>query len=185
MHVCSHGTPQDTPLHLHHSGCVNSMDRNSNSFWVMTFQWIEGAAIGDKLIINVTIKLSKWYLFPYYCVPNAKGMVNFTSIIWHVQVKSLSVDIKTISFLNNNMWPSMKTLNKYANLPTLASHHQPLTTVQWNAKRHAMSAFFNKEKRDLEYDWLLWQGYTVSNLTNKYLYYTINFELVPFSKNSN
>lgn len=160
------------------------MDRNSNSFRVTTFQWIKGAAIGDKLIINMTIKPLKWYLFPYYHVPNAKGMVNFTSIIWHVQVKSLSVDIKTISFLNNNARPSMKTLNKYVKLPTLASHHQPSTTVQRNAKRNAMSAFFNKEKRDLESDWL-WQGYTVSNLTNKYLYYTIDFELVPFSKNSN
>ena len=77
-------------------------------------------------------------------------MVNFTSIIRCVQVKSLLVDIKTISFLNNNVQPSMKTLNKYTKLPTLASHHQPLTTVQQNAKRHAMSAFFNKEKRDLE-----------------------------------
>ena len=79
-------------------------------------------------------------------------MVNFTSIIRRVQVKSLSVDIKIISFLNNNTQPSMKTLNKHVKLPTLASHRQLSTTVQWNAKRHTMSAFFNKEKRDLESD---------------------------------
>ena len=160
------------------------MDRNSNSFRVMTFQWIKGAAIGDKLIVNATIKPLKRYLFPYYHIPNVKGMVNVTSIIRRVQVKSLSVDIKTISFLNNNTQPSMKTLDKHVKLPTLASHHQLSTTMQRNAKRHAMSAFFNKEKRDLESDWL-WRGYTVLNLTNKYLYYTIDFELVLFSKNSN
>ena len=98
-------------------GCVNSMDRETNMFKVVSLQWIEGGTVDNKLTMFAFVKPLKRFPFLYYHVPNQKGMVDFSSTIQGIQNKTLNVNFQTIFFLNNKTWPSARTLAMYSKIP--------------------------------------------------------------------
>ena len=108
--LCVHTTTSLFPTRLLYSGSVLSVDRKNSSFRILTFQWIEGSSVNDKLSVDAFLKPSKRCPFPYFRVPKVGGMVHFTGIVQHVQDRSLTVVVNMISFLNNKVRPSVKTL---------------------------------------------------------------------------
>lgn len=132
------------------------MDRKNETFKVVTFQYIEGSTVYDKLTVNAIFKPSKRFPFPYYRVPNAKGMVHFCGIVKDVQDKAITIFVDTISFLNQKARPSQKTLAAHAKLPLIPRRRHPSVSAQRCAKRRAqvnsMDAYFAKEKQYFDSD---------------------------------
>ena len=83
-------------------------------------------------------------------------MVHFSGVIQHVQDRSLSVIVDSISFLNNKARPSAKSLARQAKLHPVSPRRHPSTTAQRSAKRCAqdkdVERWFEKEKAYLDSD---------------------------------
>lgn len=81
-------------------------------------------------------------------------MVHFSGVIQHVQDRTVSVIVDTISFLNKNARPSAKTLARQAKLHPVSPRRHPSTTAQRSAKRRAqdksVQSWFEKEKAYLD-----------------------------------
>ena len=83
-------------------------------------------------------------------------MVHFSGIVQHVQDKSVTVIVDTISFLKNKARPSAKTLAMLSKLHHVSPQPRPTTAAQRCAKRRAKDRYvenwFEEEKGSFDSD---------------------------------
>ena len=131
------------------AGNIDSVDRVTDSFKMVTFQWIEGSTIRDELTIVGMFKPSNRWPIPNSRMPNAKGMIFFSGIVQHMENMTVTLIIDTINFLNNKARPTAKSLARHSKLSPSIPRHQPSMAAQRSAKRRArdssLEVFFKKE----------------------------------------
>lgn len=153
--VCTHVNSACFPPRLFVTGYVNTVNRQTQTFEVATFQWIEGVNVKDDLSIVVLFKATTRWPIPNCRMPNKNGLVSFSRIIQHMQDMVLTVVIDTISFLNQKARPRPRSKSNTAHVP-VKSHHRPSVSAQRCAKRRfldsLLEALFEKEREFLDSD---------------------------------
>jgi hypothetical protein len=100
-----------------------------DSFKIVTFQWVEGGTVKDKLTIVALFKPTNCWPIPNSRMPNTKGLVFFSGIIQHMQNTTVTLIVKTISFLNKKARPTAKSLARHSKLSP-STKRVPSMTVQ-------------------------------------------------------
>ena len=88
------------------NGYVHFVEHETDTFTIITFQWVQQASFNDLLTTVVVIKPMFQWRELHICMPNVDGLISLTRIVNSFQAQKIVIHMHMLNYLDEKAHPT-------------------------------------------------------------------------------